>query len=106
MASTAVTENVERPYRKVMDATGAIATFELADELDVRVDVHKDGRIIYIAILLFSDYAGLEAEWIAGSVTTVLDAAVVTHMNAMSLPSPERLTAAQKASVGIDVAIA
>lgn len=48
--------------------------YESADYLRVTVESDTDQRATLV--LAFDDHAGLEAEWNAGSVTTVLDAAV------------------------------
>ena len=48
------------------------------------LDLDNDGRRIHPAVLLFATYAGLEAEFDAGSATTVLDSSIDTHLAALS----------------------
>lgn len=74
--------------------------------LEVIVDRQGAESTGYVLQLAFADYAGLEAEWDAGTATTVLSAAIGTALAAAGVTTNTTLTAAQKALVGTAVAVA
>ncbi len=85
--------DVWRPHvqTKLSAGPGAMAD---ADWLVARIDLEDDGRRVRNQELLFSDYAGLEAEWEAGSATTVLNTSVQAAVDA--LDDDDEISAAQK----------
>ncbi len=84
-------------------ATGAPALFAGVEVVVDRQGAESGG---YVLRLAFADYAGLEAEWNAGTATTVLTAAVATALAAAGVTTNSTLTAAQKALIGTSVAVA
>ncbi len=84
--ATARVANIEPYYTASAgsDNNGTAARVGLVVELDI----DDDYRRIHPAVLLFADYAGLEAEYDAGSATTVLDSSIDTYLAAMSDPDP------------------
>ena len=98
MAATTV-KKISRPPLRTFSANGAISTFTDGDYLLVTVDYNNDGRRVAQVQLAFADYAGLQAEWEAGTATTVLEAALDTWLGATGFGT-DPLTTAQKAFVG------
>lgn len=79
---------------------------EYEEGVGLRIVLDHDGNLSRLATaeLLFADYAGLEAEWEAGSATTVLEAAIQTWYTANSFPT-DHMSSTQRAKVGDDLQI-
>ena len=85
--------NARQPVVPTQSANGEPAGGELLAGLYVKVDKNEDGRVLGYCTLLFADYAGLEAEWVAQTVTTVLEAAVEAVYNDIDFPTDQMVTA-------------
>lgn len=105
MAGTLKVLSVVRPVIQGDGISGGQGTLEQADYLLVSVDRFSNGAVVQPIFLLFSEYAGLEAEWGAGSATTVLDAAIETEIGVRDVDYGS-LTEAQRAYLGTQIAIA
>lgn len=88
-------------------ATWRIKSVRLPDIVDVnsgeigaadflRVHAISDTDQQVTAVLFFADYAGLQAEWEAGSATTVLDASLDSYIAANSVTDDDDLTSGQQ----------
>lgn len=98
--ATARVDNVSEYW----EAAAVAAEQGAAERLGLRIqlDLDNDRRRIYHGILFFADNAGLEAEFDAGAATTVLDAAIDTHLAAVSEAEP--LSATQHSYIGSELA--
>lgn len=105
MAGTLKVLSVERPVTQDGGISGEIGTIAVADYLVVTVDRFSNGAVIRPITLLFSEYAGLEAEWEAGTATTVLDAAIEAEIGDRDVDYGN-LTAVQRAYIDTQIAIA
>jgi len=94
-----------QPLESTVDQNGDPSEMALADELKVKLDRNEDGRVFGIMTLKFADHAGLEAEWTAGIVTTVLEAAVAANIGDVIFPT-DHLNSLQKGAIGVQIAIA
>lgn len=72
-------------------------SMEPADALRVELDLYEDGSFIDVVSLQFADHAGLEAEWDAGLVTTVLEAAIA---DVLAGAEDDPLPAGHRSSIG------
>lgn len=98
MAGTTKVLLVRRPTMEVVDANGLSTEPVPADYLELTLDRYGKGTDIEVHQLAFADYPGLEAEWTAGTATTVLDAALAAALPGMAW-RPATLTTAQRAYI-------
>lgn len=106
MAWNFVIKAMSRPVRDTVGAGGATGQAERWNGIEVVVDRAGAESSGYVLRLAFADYAGLEAEWAAGTSTTVLNAAVAAALAAGGYVSSSTLTTAQKALIGTSLAVA
>lgn len=105
MAGTLTVKKFFRPAITVPGAGGEVPEQELADHLVVEIDRFSNGLVMAQICLAFADYAGLEAEFVAGTATTVLAAAIATEIAANDVAYGD-MTSAQRSYVGAQIAVA
>jgi hypothetical protein len=84
--ATARVANIEEWYEAAAGASDNGTPARVG--LRVVLDLDNDQRRLHVGLLRFADYAGLEAEFDAGSVTTVLDSSIDTYLAALSASEP------------------
>jgi len=102
------TLTVKAFFRQVVESPGAgggPGEMAPAEFLTVLVDRFSNGAVVTTIDLPFADYAGLEAEFDAGSATTVLDAAIEAAIGTQDVDMGT-LTSTQRSYVGTQIAIA
>lgn len=104
MAEVGKLSNVYRPLVLAAGAGGELGAVVVASYLVAIVGREGNAVIFDELVLPFADYAGLEAEWVAGTATTVLLAAIVAAM-ADKTEIPYALTTEQRALLGVTVAL-
>ena len=104
MAEVGKLSNVYRPLVLAAGAGGELGAVVVASYLVAIVGREGNAVIFDEVTLPFADYAGLEAEWLAGTATTVLVAAIDTAM-AAKVDLPYTLTTEQRAVLGLTVAL-
>lgn len=97
------TIDIWRPTIQSTDQNGDGSGMVHASHLLAKIDRNEDGRVIGIARLEFATYAGLEAEWDAGTATTKLEAAIQTELVNVNF-SLDQLSAAQKTIIDVQIA--
>lgn len=105
MSGTHVIKEFWQPLAPTYDANGETTGEALAEYLLVRVEQFAGSGEGVTIKLAFADYAGLEAEWAAGSATTVLDSSLDTAIAAMTFPDATK-TSAQRAFIDVEITIA
>jgi len=106
MAGTAKLLNVMRPPSYTVDSTGEFVTESDGTALLCIIDLYSNGRVVVTATLPFATYAGLQAEWEAGTATTVLESAIDTWLAANTDGGlTDSLTSAQRAAIGYEYTI-
>jgi len=99
--ATTVVKNVYRPLVEANGTTGEVdGGLAPADHLLVLLDKNNDGRVQAWVTIKFADHAGLQAEWEAGTDTTILQAAIDAAVQAGVAWPEEPLTVAQKQVIG------
>lgn len=104
MAGIPTLKNVWQPTVSSIDPDTEVEALTLASYLLCFMDRYNNGVTTNVIKLDFADYAGLEAEWLAGTATTVLDAAVAAAVLANTSWLPETLTSAQRAVINNEYA--
>jgi len=105
MAGTLTVKKFFRPVVSTPGAGGEGSELEPADYLVVEIDRFSNGLVMAQVCLEFADYAGLEAEFVAGTATTVLAAAIAAEIAAHDVAYGD-LTSAQRSYVGAQIAVA
>lgn len=98
MAGTTKIILVRRPQMNVVDANGDTTGTDAADFIEITMDRFGKGTNVQVFQFPFADHAGLQAEWEAGTATTVLDAVVAAAMAGLAWETSE-LTTAQRAYI-------
>lgn len=96
--------SVRRPLVNVADANGATVATAPAAHLEVTVDRYADGTTVQTVDVHFSSHAGLEAEWEAGTATTLLAAAIADALLSV-VWRPSAYTPAQRSLVNATIAV-
>jgi len=104
MAGNPSIVNVWRDQVPSFDINGESVGTEDDNGLFVKIDRYAGASEHIVIRLPFADYAGLEAEWEAGSATTVLKAAVETALGALDLTAYTK-TGPQLAAIGYEMTI-
>jgi len=96
----AIIKDVRRPRIADMAAGGDAPSGKKvnAQYLVVTLDLDNDGRRMLDVVFTEDDHTGLIAEYTTGTATTILDAAVVSHLS--GLGDYEYLSATQKSWLG------
>lgn len=102
MAGGVTIKNVRRPKAHSLTAGGERLGLTDADYLLVEVSRFDNDQSDDRVVLKFDDYAGLEAEFEAGTATTVLSSALTTAVAAKTDWQDNTLTSTQRAGV-VDV---
>jgi len=105
MAGNPSIVNVWRDQVPAFDINGESTGTQDDDALMVKVDRYIGAGEIIVIRLAFADYAGLEAEWEAGSATTVLKAACESAMGSMDLTAYTK-TGPQLAAINYEMTVA
>lgn len=105
MAGTHVVKNFWRSRVAELDVNGNTVGDTDDDALTVQVERYSGSLEIVAVRLPFADYAGLEAEFEAGTATTVLTSSLNTHLAALTWPADSK-TASQRAYIDTEITIA